>query len=111
MTYDLHTLSLVLYGWIIGLATCAAYSLVVRRESRAERLILAHLHSVAGLPQVGLAVCLGTGLGSGSVYPALDRMEERGLIDVTHDALTGRAHYTLTADGLTRARALTEAAR
>ncbi|MEW2635964.1 PadR family transcriptional regulator [Streptomyces sp. NPDC048389] len=105
MTFDPHTLSLVLYGWIIGLATCAAYTLVARRERRAERLILAHLHAVDGLPQVGMAICLGTDLGSGSVYPALERLQERRLVAATYDAVTGRAHYTLTADGLARAEA------
>jgi hypothetical protein len=111
MTFDPQTLSHVLYGWIIGLATCATYSLVVRRERRAERLILAHLHSIDGLPQVGMAICLGTDLSSGSVYPALERLQERGLVDVTYDGLIGRAHYTLTADGLARAKTLTKAAR
>ena len=111
MTYDWHNLSLVLYGWIIGLATCAAYALVARRERRAERLVLAHLHTEPGLPQCGLTICRGAGLGTGSVYPALERLQERGLVDAVHEVIPGRAHYILTADGLARAKTLTKTAQ
>jgi len=47
------------------------------RLNRAERAVLA---VITASPAWGLQICERTGLGIGSVYPALDRLMKAGLV-------------------------------
>lgn len=75
---------------------------------------VAVLHAVAAGHQFGFDIVDATGLTAGSVYPALDRLEELGLLRSSwEDAAAAQAekrpprrYFTLTGEG---ARALAEA--
>ncbi|GEM_PF-771909 len=75
---------------------------------------VAVLHAVAAGHQFGFDIVDATGLTAGSVYPALDRLEELGLLRSSWESAAAaqaekrppRRYFTLTADG---ARVLAEA--
>ncbi|HUU35009.1 MAG TPA: helix-turn-helix transcriptional regulator [Vicinamibacterales bacterium] len=77
---------------------------------------VAVLHAVAAGHRFGFDIVDATGLTAGSVYPALDRLEELGLLrsswESTAAATAGkrpaRRYFALTGDG---ARALAEVLR
>jgi PadR family transcriptional regulator PadR len=77
---------------------------------------VAVLHAVAAGHRFGLDVIDATGLTSGSVYPALDRLEELGYLrsswedpaSAQDEKRPPRRYFTLTADG---ARVLADALR
>ncbi|MEU3413777.1 MULTISPECIES: PadR family transcriptional regulator [unclassified Streptomyces] len=55
-------------------------------------------------PAWGLKICLEAQLGSGTVYPILERLERNGWITVTeesgpHPGRPARRYYTLTSAG------------
>ena len=65
-------------------------------------------------PAWGLSICRDADLGSGTVYPILDRLLERGWVasyDETepHPGRPARRYYELTGIGRTRATAALEA--
>ena len=67
------------------------------------------LHAIASGRQFGFDVMAATGLTSGTVYPALDRLESAGLLrskwedaSVAHaEGRPARRYFTLTASGVT----------
>ena len=71
------------------------------------------LHAVAGGSQFGFDIMQATGLTSGTVYPALERLEASGLLksrwenaEEAHAAgRPARRYFTLTASGATALRA------
>lgn len=77
---------------------------------------VAILHAIASGSRFGFDIMDATGLTSGSVYPALDRLESLGLLEseweedrVAHrDKRPARRYFALTAEGEV---ALTEALR
>lgn len=74
------------------------------------------LHAVASGRQFGFDVMAETGLTSGTVYPALDRLETAGYLrskweseDVAHaEGRPARRYFTLTAAGAAVLRAALE---
>jgi PadR family transcriptional regulator PadR len=74
------------------------------------------LHAVASGHQFGFDIMAATGLTSGTVYPALDRLESHGYLRSRWEAedaarLEGRParrYFTLTATGATALRAALE---
>lgn len=69
--------------------------------------ILAHLLNRPEERQYGLAIAAATGLGNGSMYPALDRLEDAGHVKATwetHDekefGRRRRCYYELTPSGI-----------
>jgi len=71
------------------------------------------LHAIAGGSRFGFDIMQATGLTSGSVYPALERLEAAGYLQSTwEDAADAHAagrparrYFTLTASGATALRA------
>ena len=71
------------------------------------------LHAVASGPRFGFDIMDVTGLTSGTVYPALDRLESAGYLKSTWedtaaahaDGRPARRYFTLTASGATALRA------
>ena len=71
------------------------------------------LHAIASGSQFGFDIMNVTGLTSGTVYPALDRLESAGYLrskwedaDAAHaDGRPARRYFTLTASGATALRA------
>ena len=71
------------------------------------------LHAVAGGSQFGFDIMQATGLTSGSVYPALERLESAGYLKSTWEdagdahraGRPARRYFTLTAPGATALRA------
>ena len=71
------------------------------------------LHAVASGSRFGFDIMTATGLTSGTVYPALDRLESAGYLKSTwEDAAAAHAegrparrYFTLTASGVTALRA------
>ena len=71
------------------------------------------LHAVASGSRFGFAIMDVTGLTSGTVYPALDRLESAGYLKSTWedtaaahaDGRPARRYFTLTASGATALRA------
>jgi PadR family transcriptional regulator PadR len=67
------------------------------------------LHAVASGKQFGFDIMDATGLTSGTVYPALERLESRGFLtsrwegeaDAHRDGRPARRYFTLTAAGAT----------
>jgi DNA-binding PadR family transcriptional regulator len=65
------------------------------------------LHAVASGSRFGFDIMDATGLTSGTVYPALDRMESLGLLEsewedelvAQRDRRPARRYFTLTAQG------------
>ena len=71
------------------------------------------LHAIASGSQFGFDIMNVTGLTSGTVYPALDRLESGGYLrskwedaDAAHaEGRPARRYFTLTAGGVTALRA------
>jgi PadR family transcriptional regulator PadR len=71
------------------------------------------LHAVASGRQFGFDIMEATGLTSGTVYPALERLEARGLLeskwekeaDAHREGRPARRYFTLTAAGATALKA------
>jgi len=71
------------------------------------------LHAVAAGHKFGFDIMEVTGLTSGTVYPALERLEDRGLLKskwedeaaAHRDGGPARRYFTLTATGATALRA------
>ena len=71
------------------------------------------LHAIASGSQFGFDIMNATGLTSGTVYPALDRLESAGYLkskwedaDAAHaEGRPARRYFTLTAAGVTALRA------
>jgi len=71
------------------------------------------LHAVASGSRFGFDIMDVTGLTSGTVYPALDRLESAGYLESTWedtaaahaDGRPARRYFTLTASGATALRA------
>lgn len=62
------------------------------------------LDSTDEAPAWGLSICRDADLGSGTVYPILDRLEERGWVSSwvesePHPGRPARRYYTLTGQG------------
>jgi DNA-binding PadR family transcriptional regulator len=80
-----------------------------RREfSPQTLLVLAALQEQPSQWQHGYALATGTGLKSGTLYPILIRLADRGLVEACwqEEAVPGRPRrhlYRLTADGLVSA--------
>lgn len=67
-------------------------------------------------PAWGLSICIDADLGSGTVYPILDRLAERGWVEswdetTPHPGRPPRRYYQLTASGRAQAQAALEARR
>jgi DNA-binding PadR family transcriptional regulator len=74
------------------------------------------LASTDGAPAWGLSICREADLGPGTVYPILDRLEERDWVRswpeaTPHPGRPARRYYELTGLGRTRATAALEARR
>src|SRR5215510_155476 len=71
------------------------------------------LHAVASGRQFGFDIMEATGLTSGTVYPALERLESRGLVKsrweseaaAHREGRPARRYFTLTAAGATALKA------
>ncbi|MEU9781448.1 helix-turn-helix transcriptional regulator [Streptomyces phaeochromogenes] len=74
------------------------------------------LASTGEAPAWGLSICRDADLGSGTVYPILDRLEERKWITSrvetgAHPGRPARRYYELTGPGRVQATAALEARR
>lgn len=76
------------------------------RLTTPTRMVLDMLLATADDPPWGYRICEETGLGSGTVYPILERLEEAGWIEGTWEREAGqlgdrprRRFYTLTSAG------------
>ena len=77
-----------------------------RAPSKSTRLVLFHL---SAQPEYGYALMKATGLKSGTLYPILIRLTERGYLKAEWDTSTPtgrppRQHYELTPRGINYAR-------
>lgn len=71
--------------------------------------LVATLHAIAGGNRFGFDIIAATGLTSGTVYPALDRLETLGFVQSTWEDVRiaqkekrpPRRYYSLTATGVT----------
>jgi len=74
------------------------------------------LHAVASGRKFGFDIMEATGLTSGTVYPALERLESRGFLKskwedeglARHEGRPARRYFTLTAAGATALKAALE---
>jgi DNA-binding PadR family transcriptional regulator len=87
-----------------------------REFSPQTLLVLAALHEQPSQWQHGYALASGTGLKSGTLYPILIRLADRGLVEACwqEEPTPGRPRrhlYRLTADGAVSAAAQAAAAR
>jgi PadR family transcriptional regulator PadR len=73
-----------------------------RSHSRQTQAILAELLADPVVERYGFELARATGLASGTLYPILMRLEERGLLEARWDISGGRPRhvYRLTAEGL-----------
>ncbi|MFE5858305.1 PadR family transcriptional regulator [Streptomyces sp. NPDC056500] len=74
------------------------------------------LASTDDSPAWGLSICRDADLGSGTVYPILDRFKERGWVEPSteaepHPGRPPRTYYALTDPGRAQATAALEARR
>ncbi|GAA2651373.1 PadR family transcriptional regulator [Streptomyces aculeolatus] len=74
------------------------------------------LASTDDSPAWGLSICRDADLGSGTVYPILDRLAERGWVTSwkeaePHPGRPPRRYYQLTGEGRASANAVLEARR
>ncbi|MFI0576154.1 PadR family transcriptional regulator [Streptomyces tendae] len=74
------------------------------------------LTSTADAPAWGLSICRDADLGSGTVYPILDRLEQRGWVTSwteaePHPGRPPRRYYALTNTGRSLATSALEARR
>jgi PadR family transcriptional regulator PadR len=73
-----------------------------RAYSRQTRAVLAELLADPAVGRYGFELARATGLASGTLYPILMRLEERGLLAARWEFAEGRPRhvYRLTAAGL-----------
>src|SRR5262249_61372226 len=73
-----------------------------RKHSEQTRAVLAELASDPGRDRYGYELSKATGLASGTLYPILMRLEQRGLLEARWDLGEPRPRhvYRLTQDGL-----------
>jgi PadR family transcriptional regulator PadR len=78
-----------------------------RRHSRQTLAVLAELAADPTAGHYGYELARATGLASGTLYPILIRLEERGLLDARWELGEGRPRhvYRLTGEGLDAAQA------
>ena len=79
----------------------------MRKPSRATEDVLLFLLNDAHVSRYGLEIMRGTDMSSGTLYPILDRLEDRGLVvgeweDVAPEAAgrPRRRYYRLSDDGV-----------
>jgi PadR family transcriptional regulator PadR len=86
-----------------------------RKHSQQTRAVLAELASERSRDRYGYELAQATGLASGTLYPILMRLEERGFLEARWELSDGRPRhvYRLTGAGLEAAlaEAETETAR
>lgn len=85
--------------------------MVGRRQSEQTRAVLAELASEPSRERHGYDLARATGLASGTLYPILMRLEERGLLEARWELEPSRRPrhvYRLTAAGLEAATAPAE---
>ena len=77
-----------------------------RAHSRQTRAVLDELLADPAVERYGFDLARATGLASGTLYPILMRLEERGLLAARWEFADGRPRhvYRLTAEGLAVAR-------
>jgi len=73
-----------------------------RAHSRQTRAVLDELLADPAVERYGFDLARATGLASGTLYPILMRLEERGLLAARWEFAEGRPRhvYRLTAEGL-----------
>jgi PadR family transcriptional regulator PadR len=73
-----------------------------RRHSRQTHAVLDELLVDPAIERYGFDLARATGLASGTLYPILMRLEERGLLAARWEFAEGRPRhvYRLTAEGL-----------
>jgi PadR family transcriptional regulator PadR len=78
-----------------------------RTHSRQTRAVLAELLTDPAAERYGFDLAKATGLASGTLYPILIRLEERGLLAARWEFAESRPRhvYQLTAEGLVVAQA------
>ena len=78
-----------------------------RAHSRQTGAVLSELLNDPAADRYGYELARATGLASGTLYPILMRLEERGLLEARWELAERRPRhvYRLTADGLAVARA------
>ena len=78
-----------------------------RAPSRQTRAVLSELLSDPGAGRYGYELAKATGLASGTLYPILMRLEQRGRLEAHWEFSESRPRhvYRLTAEGLTVAQA------
>ena len=85
--------------------------MATRRHSEQTRALLSELATDPNTGRHGYELAKATGLASGTLYPILMRLEERGLLEARWELTTRPRHvYRLTQDGLAAAEAARAAA-
>jgi PadR family transcriptional regulator PadR len=75
-----------------------------RRHSDQTRAVLSELAADPTSGRYGYELAKATGLASGTLYPILMRLEERGLLEARWELATRPRHvYRLTQDGVAAA--------
>jgi PadR family transcriptional regulator len=85
---------------------CSVYEVTRgRKHSEQTRAVLAELASDPALDRYGYELAKATGLASGTLYPILMRLEERGLLEARWELGERRPRhvYRLTLDGVAAA--------
>ena len=78
-----------------------------RRHSDQTRAVLSELAADPAVDRYGYELSKATGLASGTLYPILMRLEQRGLLEARWEVSTRPRHvYRLTRDGLATAKAV-----
>jgi len=78
-----------------------------RRHSDQTRAVLAELAADPAVDRYGYELAKATGLASGTLYPILMRLEQRGLVEARWEVTSRPRHvYRLTRDGLAAAQAV-----
>lgn len=78
-----------------------------RRHSEQTRAVLSELAAEPSVERYGYELAKATELASGTLYPILMRLEERGFLEARWEFTEGRPRhvYCLTRDGLAAAHA------
>ena len=79
-----------------------------RKHSEQTRAVLSELSTEPSVGRYGYELAKATGLASGTIYPILMRLEERGLLEARWEFTERRPRhvYCLTRDGLAAAHAV-----
>jgi len=78
-----------------------------RRHSDQTQAVLSELAADPTTGRYGYELSKATGLASGTLYPILMRLEQRGLLEARWEVSTRPRHvYRLTRDGLAAAKAV-----